>query len=168
MLAEMNRWTVAALLGVSLLLGGCKEETAKVGEAAPTLAVYDMQGNQASLAQWQGKYVYLNFWASNCGGCLAEMPTLEKLSQDFHDSIVVVGINTDRGDFNVEALLNDLNVTFPNVKDQLAITQERYQVIGTPTAFLIGPDGKLLAQYVGMMKEPQLAAIFERTRGVQP
>lgn len=96
------------------------------------------------------------------------MPTLEKLSGEFSESVVVVGINTDREDFNIEAMLKDLNVTYPNVKDQLSITQERYQVVGTPTAFLIAPDGKLLAQYVGMMKEPQLAAIFERTRGERP
>ncbi|VTR43528.1 Uncharacterised protein [Serratia fonticola] len=44
----------------------------------------------------------------------------------------------------------------PNVRDQLAITQERYQVIGTPTAYLIDPQGKLIGQYVGMLKEPDL------------
>ncbi|SQI40804.1 Thiol-disulfide oxidoreductase resA [Leminorella richardii] len=165
---RLNRLSIALLIGVSLLLSGCKEETAKVGEPAPTLAAYDLRGERASLEQWQGKYVYLSFWASNCGGCLAEMPTLEKLSGEFSESVVVVGINTDREDFNIEAMLKDLNVTYPNVKDQLSITQERYQVVGTPTAFLIAPDGKLLAQYVGMMKEPQLAAIFERTRGERP
>lgn len=162
---DIATWALPVLLGAVLLLGGCKEETAQVGAPAPALAAYDLQGNQATLEQWKGKYVYLNFWASSCGGCLAEMPVLERLSKDFSDSMVVVGVNTDKTDYNVEAQLRDLNVTYPNVRDQLAITQERYQVIGTPTAFLIAPDGKLVAQYTGMMKEAQLTAIFERTRG---
>lgn len=165
MFPDIGRWAAPVLLGATLLLGGCKEESAAVGAPAPTLAAYDLQGNQASLAHWQGKYVYLNFWASNCGGCLAEMPVLEKLSKAFGDTLVVVGVNTDKNDYDVTAQLREMNVTFPNVRDQLAITQERYQVIGTPTAFLIGPDGTLLAQYVGMMKEAQLTAIFERSRG---
>ncbi|MDR0807427.1 MAG: TlpA family protein disulfide reductase [Enterobacteriaceae bacterium] len=153
------------MLTAVLFLGGCKEEKARVGASAPTLAVYDLQGNKVSLDQWKGKYVYLNFWASNCGGCLAEMPTLEKLSQTYRDNIVVVGVNTDQDDANVQALLRERSITFPNVRDQLAITQERYQVIGTPTSFLISPDGKLLAQYVGMLQEPQLKAIFEQSNG---
>ena len=156
---------VLLLISAALLLSGCKEEKAKIGTAAPTLAAYDLSGNKASLEQWKGKYVYLNFWASNCGGCLAEMPTLEKLSQEYRDNIVVVGINTDKDDANIQALLTDMQVSFPNVRDQLAITQERYQVIGTPTSFLIDPQGTLQGQYVGMMHEPQLKAIFQKAKG---
>lgn len=154
----------ALLLAIALMLNGCKEEKAEIGALAPALAAYDMQGNKVSLEQWQGKHVYLNFWAANCGGCLAEMPVLEKLSKAFDDNIVVVGINTDNSELNIQALLDERQVSFPNVRDQLAITQERYQVIGTPTAFLIDPQGKLTGQYVGMLHESELKAIFEKTR----
>ena len=152
------------LIAAALLLNGCKEEKAEVGAAAPALAAYDLKGNQVSLEQWKGKHIYLNFWASNCGGCLAEIPSLEKLSKEFGDSIVVVGINTDKDDMNIQALLDERQVSFPNVRDQLSITQERYQVIGTPTSFLIDPNGKLTAQYIGMLHEPELKAIFEKSR----
>ncbi|AKJ42151.1 TlpA family protein disulfide reductase [Pragia fontium] len=165
MLIDGRKLSTVLLLAATLLLSACKEEKASVGAPAPTLAAYDLQGNQVSLTQWKGKYVYLNFWASNCGGCLVEMPTLEKLSQSHRDNIVVVGINTDREEANIQTLLQDRQVTFPNVRDQMAITQERYQVIGTPTSFLIDPEGKLLAQYVGMMNEPQLKAIFDKSKG---
>lgn len=152
------------LLSLTVLLSGCKDEKAEIGAAAPALAAYDLQGNQASLEQWKGKYVYLNFWASNCGGCLAEMPALEKLSKEFGDSIVVVGINTDKDEMNIQALLDERQVSFPNIRDQLSITQERYQVIGTPTSFLIDPQGKLTDQYIGMLHEPELKAIFEKSK----
>lgn len=169
MFPEITRRCIAALLlGAILLLGGCKEEVAEIGALAPTLAAFDLKGNQVSLEQWRGKYVYLNFWASNCGACLAEMPVLERLSRSFKDSIVVVGVNTDREAFNIDTLLDDIGVTYPNVRDQMAMTQERYQVIGTPTAFLIAPDGKVLDQYIGRMTETQLAAIFVQAQGEQP
>lgn len=164
MLSHSRKISGILLLGMILLLGGCKEEKAALGASAPALAAYDLQGNQVLLSQWQGKYVYLNFWAANCGGCLVEMPLLEKLNQEFADSIVVVGINTDKEDMNIQALLDERQVSFPNVRDQLAITQERYQVIGTPTAFLIDPQGKLAGQYVGMLQESELKAIFEKSR----
>jgi thiol-disulfide isomerase/thioredoxin len=164
MLANAKKIGGILLIGAALLLNGCKEEKAEIGAAAPALAAYDLQGNQVSLSQWQGKHVFLNFWGSNCGGCLAEMPALEKLSKEFGDSIVVVGINTDKDEMNIQALLDERQVSFPNVRDQLAITQERYQVIGTPTAYLIDPQGKLIGQYVGMLKEPDLKAIFEQSR----
>ncbi|WP_431221778.1 TlpA family protein disulfide reductase [Serratia sp. L9] len=164
MLADTKKVGGFLLLAAALLLNGCKEEKAEVGAAAPALAAYDLQGNPASLEKWQGKHVYLNFWASNCGGCLVEMPVLEKLSKEFGDSIVVVGINTDKEEMNIQALLDERQVSFPNVRDQLAITQERYQVIGTPTAFLIDPQGKLTGQYIGMLHEPELKAIFEKSR----
>ncbi|WP_159566321.1 TlpA family protein disulfide reductase [Budvicia diplopodorum] len=152
------------LIGAALLLNGCKEEKAEVGAAAPELAAYDLKGNQVSLEQWKGKYIYLNFWASSCGGCLAEMPSMEKLSKEFGDSIVVVGINTDKDDMNIKALLDEHQISFPNARDQLSITQERYRVTGTPTSFLIDPAGKITAQYVGMLREPELKAIFEKSR----
>lgn len=152
------------LFGSVLLLNGCKDEKAEIGAVAPALAAYDLKGNQISLEQWKGKHIYLNFWASSCGGCLAEMPTLEKLSKEFSDSIVVVGINTDKDDINIQDLLDERQVSFPNARDQLSITQERYQVIGTPTSFLIDANGKLTAQYIGMLHEPEIKEIFEKSR----
>ena len=75
-----------------LLLAGCKEEKLARGETAPALAAFDMQGKPASLERWEGKAVYLNFWSANCGGCLAEMDTLQALSQRWPDKLVVVGV----------------------------------------------------------------------------
>lgn len=63
--------TLGCLMGALALLSGCKEEQVQVGARAPALAAYDLAGQQVELARWQGKQVYLNFWSSGCGGCLA-------------------------------------------------------------------------------------------------
>ncbi len=73
-----------------LLLAGCKEEKLARGETAPALAALICKANLPA-GTLGGKAVYLNFWSANCGGCLAEMDTLQALSQRWPDKLVVVG-----------------------------------------------------------------------------
>lgn len=157
-----NLITAACLTAALALLAGCKEEQVSVGAGAPALAAYDLAGQQVELTRWQGKQVYLNFWSSGCGGCLAEMATLEKLSHAYADKVVVVAVNTDPDDVDIAPLLAQQQISYPVLRDQLGITKERYQVIGTPTSFLIDRDGKVTEQHQGMRNEQQLTALFKR------
>ncbi|MBJ7220287.1 MULTISPECIES: TlpA family protein disulfide reductase [unclassified Brenneria] len=157
-----NGLIVSCLLAILTLLGGCKEERVSVGAKAPALAAYDLIGQPVDLTRWQGKSVYLNFWSSGCGGCLAEMGTLEKLSKDYADSVVVVAVNTDPDSVDISPLVDQQNISYPVIRDQLGITQERYQVIGTPTSFIIDGNGNVTAQHQGARDEQQLTALFER------
>lgn len=156
-----NGITALCLLG-ALALGGCKEEQVSVGAQAPALAAYDLAGQQVDLSRWQGKSVYLNFWSSGCGGCLAEMGTLEKLSQQYGDNVVIVAVNTDPDGVDITSMLAHHNVTYPVVRDQLGITKERYQVSGTPTSFIIDANGKVTDLHQGTRDEAQLTALFQK------
>ncbi len=91
------QWRNAMVVLVLVLLGGCKEEKLAQGKTAPALAAFDLQGKEASLDRWRGKSIYLNFWSADCGGCLAEMDTLEALSEQWGDKVTVVAVNTDPG-----------------------------------------------------------------------
>ncbi|MDR2128853.1 MAG: TlpA family protein disulfide reductase, partial [Burkholderiaceae bacterium] len=71
----------ASLAALGGMLTACKEEVARLGDAAPELAALDLHGNPAKLAQWRGKPLYLNFWSAGCAVCLNEMPRLETLSR---------------------------------------------------------------------------------------
>ncbi|HHU8902760.1 TPA: TlpA family protein disulfide reductase, partial [Escherichia coli] len=104
----------------------------------------------------------LNFWSAGCGGCLAEMDTLEALSKKWGDKVVVVAVNTDPETVRINDLLAKHQITYPVVRDQLNITQERYQVIGTPTSVLIDSEGRVLELHQGMRKPPELEATFAR------
>ncbi|MEE3664581.1 TlpA disulfide reductase family protein [Brenneria sp. g21c3] len=157
-----NGLTLFLALGALALLGGCKEEQVSIGGKAPALAAYDLTGRQAELSRWQGKSVYLNFWSSGCGGCLAEMATLEKLSRRYGDRVVVVAVNTDPDGVDISPLLAQHQISYPVIRDQLGITKERYQVIGTPTSFIIDDNGKVIAQHQGARNEQQLTALFVR------
>ncbi len=56
------RWLNVFILSLAVLLSGCKEEKLAVGETAPALAAFDLQGQESGLDRWQGKSIYLNFW----------------------------------------------------------------------------------------------------------
>lgn len=156
------RWLNVIILSLTVLISGCKEEKLAVGKPAPALATFDLQGRESGLERWQGKAVYLNFWSADCGGCLAEMDTLEALSKKWRDNVVVVAVNTDPDTVRLEDLLAKHQVSYPVLRDQLKITQERYQVIGTPTSVLIDPQGRVLEMHQGMRKAPELDATFAR------
>ncbi|WP_145532498.1 TlpA family protein disulfide reductase [Yersinia alsatica] len=157
-----NRLKVAGLCGLLLLLSACKQEEVAVGEVAPQLAAYDLQGKPVALDKWKGKQVYLNFWSASCGGCLAEMAALDKLSQEYQNDIVVVAINTDPEQVDINPVLAQRNISYPVIRDQLGITQERYQVIGTPTSFMIDRNGKVTQLHQGARNEKDLATLFQQ------
>lgn len=100
------RWHNVLLLAAAILISGCKEEKLAVGAPAPALAAFDLQGQESGLERWQGKAVYLNFWSAGCGGCLAEMDTLEALSKKWGDKVVVVAVNTDPETVRINDLLD--------------------------------------------------------------
>lgn len=157
----MWRKTVG-LCALLLLLSACKQEEVAVGEVAPQLAAYDLQGKPVALEQWKGKQVYFNFWSASCGGCLAEMAALDKLSQQYQQDIVVVAINTDPEQVDIAPVLAQRNISYPVIRDQLGITQERYQVIGTPTSFMIDRSGKVTELHQGARDEKALTTLFQQ------
>lgn len=157
-----NGLKTIGLCSLLLLLSACKQEEVSVGEVAPQLAAYDMQGQPVALDKWKGKQVYLNFWSASCGGCLAEMAALDKLSQQYQGDIVVVAINTDPDQVDINPVLAQRNLSYPVIRDQLGITQERYQVIGTPTSFLIDRNGKVTELHQGARNEKELTRLFQQ------
>ncbi|MTH47323.1 TlpA family protein disulfide reductase [Intestinirhabdus alba] len=156
------RWLKVVIFSLVALIGGCKEEKLATGEPAPALAAFDLQGNESGLERWKGKSIYLNFWSASCSGCLAEMDALEALSKKWRDKVVVVAINTDPQAVSLDNLLAKHQVSYPVLRDQLQITQERYRIIGTPTSVLIDPQGRVLELHQGMRKPVELEATFAR------
>lgn len=159
----VNKLIVPAL---ALLLCACTEEVAHVGAPAPEIAAVDLRGEPVKLERWQGKSVFLSFWSATCGACIAEMPYLEALSREYRGKVEVVAINIDPGDASLQPILERQGVSFPVVRDSLGMTRERYLVVGTPTAFMIGADGIVKGTFVGAPPKARLVELFdEAARG---
>lgn len=158
---KFNRYPLVCLLSaVVFLLVSCKEETAAIGQTAPEIAAFDLHGNKTTLQQWQGKTVLLSFWSETCGVCIQELKTLEQMQQRYPDKIQLVAINIDGEKADTQAVVNKRKIEQFVIKDQLNITAERYGLIGTPTSFLIDPQGKILNKFEGRIPKVQLTALF--------
>ncbi|MDG2942865.1 TlpA family protein disulfide reductase [Exercitatus varius] len=145
----------------SVVLFGCKEQTAEIGKKAPDIAAFDLQGNQAELNRFRGKTLLMSFWSGTCGVCVAELKTLEKMAGEYPGKVEIVAINIDGENADIQSLLTKQKISLPVLKDQLKITGERYGVTGTPTSFVISPEGNIQAKYEGLIPEETLQKLFK-------
>jgi len=103
-----------------------------------------------SLASLHGKVLLLNFWASWCLECRPEMPMFERLHREFSaQGLAVVGINAREGTSTIREYAKELGLTFPLIQDSSGKINSAYGVIGLPTTFLIGRNGRAVALAIG-------------------
>jgi len=154
-------------LGISAVVFfsvSCKEESAQIGQPAPEIAAFDLQGNKASLSDWQGKTVLINFWSETCGACIAELRTLQQWAEKYPNQVQLVAMNIDGEKTDTQAIVTKRQLTLPIFKDQMKITAERYQLVGTPTSFVIDPSGKVIYKFDGLLPEEELQRLFTPTK----
>ena len=142
----------------------CKEESAQIGQSAPEIAAFDLQGNKASLSNWQGKTVLINFWSETCGACITELKTLQQWAEKYPNQVQLVAMNIDGEKADTQAIVTKRQLTLPIFKDQMKITAERYQLVGTPTSFVVDPNGKLIYKFEGLLSEKDLQQLFTPTK----
>lgn len=122
-----------------------------VGQKAPDFTLKDLDGNKVSLSNFRGKVVLLNFWASWCPPCRAEMPAMNKLNEQLKKrGFVILAVSTDRSVFDVKEYLSKNPVNFPVLIDQnLNVSRNLYKVFMMPTTFLIDRKGFIVRKYFG-------------------
>jgi peroxiredoxin len=127
------------------------------GGLAPSFEAVTVSGVGFRLQEARGRIVVLNFWATWCEPCRAEMPLLESRSRT-HESagLTVVGVNFDEPADLVSGFQSELGLTFPIVLDPGARIQTQYQVLGYPTTFFVDRSGVIQFVHVGSMDEGQL------------
>ncbi len=141
-------------------------EPALVQKAAPDFSAYTLDGRTVSLADFRGqKKVVVSFWATWCGPCRLEMPTLVKFYADNHSAssdfeILAVSIDEDPKSVTDFAAAQKLN--FPVLLDPTQKVANAYGVDGIPTTFVIDQSGKIVYGRAGydMAMEYQLAHVL--------
>jgi peroxiredoxin len=117
---------------------------------APGFSGLTTDGKTASLTALHGRVVLLNFWATWCLECRPEMPLFERLHREFAaQGLSVTGINAREGTEDIRSYAKELGLTFPLIMDSDGKINTAYGVVGLPTTFLIGRDGRAVALAVG-------------------
>ena len=117
----------------------------------PAFLVNDLDGNPVSTAAWKGKVVFVNFWATWCPPCRAEIPILIDLQNRYKDRLQIVGVSVDDGDpADVKQFVKEAGINYPIVMSDRAITKEYGGVPALPTMFVVNPDGNVVQKHEGL------------------
>ncbi len=127
------------------VLGSCRREGLSPGVHAPDIELASLQGGRLSLANFHGKLVLLNFWATTCAPCLEELPALERMYKQLASrGVVVFGVAVGDSVEDVSRVVQKFGVTFPIVLDPEGQSASRYKVQGYPESFIVDASGKLV------------------------
>lgn len=135
----------AFLLGILLGAGaGAAELRPWEGGATPPLALEDLQGGRHDLADYKGKVVLVNFWATWCEPCRAEMPSMERLKSSLAgEPFEVLGVNYAEPLSRIEKFAAAVPLGFPLLRDRDGAVAKAWRAKILPASFLVGRDGRI-------------------------
>ncbi len=140
------------LLSAALTAGPHSEELSKLksNPTAPNFVLQDKSGKLYSLADYRGKVVVINFWASWCPPCIAEMPSLQNAADELakHD-IPLLGIGVGESRTSVERFLEKMPLRFPLLLDTKTEVMQKWSVPSLPTTIVVDAKGKIVLLALG-------------------
>ncbi len=134
-------------LGPSIAAGAAAADV----KTAPGFALKDLTGNRVTLDEFRGKVVVLGFWATWCVPCREEMPSLQRLYEEFKDAgLTVLAVSIDPSASVVRSFAAEKGLTFPVLLDpDKEVYFDDYAVHVLPTSFLIDRNGNIAKQLLG-------------------
>ncbi len=129
---------------------------ASAGEPAPSVEMVDFDGVDMTLAEYSGTPVVLNFWATWCPFCIAEMPDFQTVSQDTLGDVAFLGVNIQDDPTAAAAMATETGVTYRLTRDPQGVVYAAFGGIGMPTTVFVDADGMIREVVTGQMSEEQL------------
>ncbi len=140
--------------------------TGLAGDRAPVFDLHDDRGAPVSLAQYRGRVVVMNLWASWCPPCRAEMPDLQRFADAYASrGVVVVGVNEGESPERARAFAQSLKIAFPIWIDDRQQYGRVYAALGMPTTVVVGRDGVVVRGFDGALTLDQMRAAVAGVAG---
>ncbi|MDQ0484715.1 peroxiredoxin family protein [Guptibacillus hwajinpoensis] len=131
------------------------------GNEAPDFTLYSLEGQEVKLSDYRGKVVFVNFWATWCPPCKAEMPHMEEFYKEYADQydaeILAVNITSEESSTEmVDKFIQDYKITFPVLMDTDGMQSETFATITIPTTYVIDKNGIIMKRLVGPMSKERM------------
>ena len=148
------------------------EAAAQALPPAPDFTLKDQYGKEHTLSEYKGRVVFLNFWATWCPPCRAEMPDIQELYeesvQDPESGPVILGVafpgyGNEKDEEAIKAFLQENGYTYPTVMDTDASLMYKYYITAFPTTFMIDRDGNVFGYVPGSMSKDVMEDIIRQT-----
>ncbi len=144
-------------------LGGCSHQEHPSKQSAVNFSLPDTTGNKHNLADYKGKWVIVNYWATWCKPCLAEIPQLVTLSKEYKDhKVVVLGIDYESIELkDLLGFMHKHRMSYPVLRTNPMDAQKLGPVLGLPTTYVITPQGDIASTLVGQITRKGIEQLIE-------
>ncbi|MDW2884672.1 peroxiredoxin family protein [Exiguobacterium artemiae] len=139
------------------------DKTEEKKERATDFSLQTTDGKTIRLSDYRGKKVILNFWATWCPPCKAEMPHMQKFYEAHHDEVEVIAVNLtslDNGNAALEKFIQDYKLSFTIPLDRDGEVGNQYKAYTIPTSYLIDADGFIEQKIIGPMNEEMMEELI--------
>jgi thiol-disulfide isomerase/thioredoxin len=170
-----RHWSLAWLLGIVafgiglavlsviplLRASDMPSEGSRVGQPAPAVRGQDLGGRSWSLADADGRLVWVNFWATSCEPCRTEMPAMQALAERYPDELLIFGVDWGEGRDAVEDFASRYGITYPILLDPTLETYYRWaDRDGLPRHYFVA-DGTVVREVIGPLDPDRMVTILE-------
>jgi thiol-disulfide isomerase/thioredoxin len=155
---------ISIFLIAALLIGGLSffylqntatevaaEVGTEIGMEAPEFSSINMNEQEVNLSDYQGKKVFLNFWASWCPPCRQEMPDMQKVHEEYGDKIAVLAVNIGENKSTVGDFMRQNKLNLPVLLDLNKSIAQNYLVRAIPTTYILDEDGIIIEKTFGAL-----------------
>jgi len=164
-----NFGTVVALLLLAAILGACgggssiESTGVNTGNLAKDFTLETIDGSEVSLSDYRGSVILVNFWATWCPPCRAEIPDFEAAYQARQDDgFVVLGINVEEQRESVASFMQAIGMSYPVLLDTHGQVMKMYRAPGLPISLILDRDGVIQVRHVGLLTGEQLDKYLAR------
>ena len=144
------RLLIGFILSCAATVSGAQELRAWTGGATPPLVLQDLDGRPHRLADYRGKVVLINFWATWCAPCLAEMPSISKLRASLAGQpFAVLAVNLAEPESRIRRFMEQVPLDFPVLLDRDTAAAKAWKARILPASFVVDPDGRIRYSVLG-------------------
>ncbi|HYG60395.1 MAG TPA: thiol-disulfide oxidoreductase ResA [Symbiobacteriaceae bacterium] len=172
--AQYPRWKRRTAAGVLFFLAlwmayvlfvpnEAKGEGVPIGKPAPDFELKTIDGTSYKLSDLKGKTVMLNFFATWCPSCRAEMPAMEEVYKEYKDKdFIILAVDLNESDLAIRSFTEKFGLTFPIIVDKDDRVSRTYEIVNLPTSYFIDKTGVVRERVLGEMRKEQMRAIIEK------